>query len=119
MLERTRDYIESATLRTLFDQMADHLMAQGRKSYDELEDICMYRAPDGCKCAVGVLIEQHEYDDDIEGHSVEHILWDLSYGKLKLLKLFQGIHDGFEPSEWEGRIRLFASSYNFNWKPKQ
>lgn len=119
MLKHTVERIKSSTLRTLFDVMADHLMTQRRKSFARNDEIYAYRSPDGLKCAVGVLIDDQDYDCDLEGNGVDYILGnDIDDSKLRILRHFQSIHDGQEPSEWESRIRILASVYNFKWEPK-
>lgn len=120
MLKHTVERIKSSTLRILFDVMANHLMTQRRASFDEIFRMCMYRSPDGLKCAVGVLIDDQEYTIDLEGNEVDRILGnDVSQSKLRILQHFQRIHDVHEPSEWEAEIRHLASAYNFKWEPKQ
>lgn len=61
----------------IFDKVAQHLITQGKPSasYDN-EGIkhCLYRGPDGTKCAVGCLIPDEEYSKDIESYRVRHII---------------------------------------------
>lgn len=53
------------TPQEIFDTVARHLFAQGKQSRDSVS--CLYRGPDGTKCAVGVLIPDATYDEDMEG----------------------------------------------------
>jgi hypothetical protein len=49
----------------IFDTVAKHLAAQGRPAHKGPSSrACAYRAHDGLKCAVGVLILDEEYDPD-------------------------------------------------------
>lgn len=64
------------TPQQIFDQVATHLLTQGRRSgiesFDEFgaEDFnCYYRAPDGAMCAVGCLIAPETYSEVYEGFS--------------------------------------------------
>jgi hypothetical protein len=52
------------TKQQIFDQVARAIIAQGKPSVDNTQ--CLYRAPDGCKCAAGHLIPDDEYDPDME-----------------------------------------------------
>ena len=54
----------------VFDKVATHLLMQNEKAM-RTEDICAYRAEDGLKFAIGILIPDHLYlnrmDDVIMG----------------------------------------------------
>lgn len=52
----------------VFDTILAHLRQQGRAATDEVGD-CMYRAPGGLKCAVGVLIPDENYHPELENQS--------------------------------------------------
>ena len=54
-------------------QMADHLAAQ-RKLSGVADGTCLYRAPDGCKCAVGILIPDELYNHFIEDTEIAAIM---------------------------------------------
>lgn len=49
-----------ASLQTLFDMSASHLLKQNAKAQDHIET-CLYRAPGGKSCAVGCLIPDELY----------------------------------------------------------
>lgn len=53
-------------------QMADHLATQRKPS--DLCGTCLYRSPNGCKCAVGILIPDELYSHFIEDTDIESIL---------------------------------------------
>lgn len=44
------------TNQEIFDTCLTHLRAQGRRSIDPISGFCVYRGPDGLKCAIGALI---------------------------------------------------------------
>lgn len=46
--------------QSTLETVVRHLFAQGRKAGDSKN--CYYRAPDGTKCAVGILIPDDQYD---------------------------------------------------------
>lgn len=54
-------------------KMADHLASQRRKS-STAGNNCLYRAPDGCRCAVGALIPDDVYTIDMEDSDIESVL---------------------------------------------
>ena len=48
----------------IFDTVATHLFRQGHQAIDN--GTCLYRAPNGDMCAVGVLIPDEYYEKDFE-----------------------------------------------------
>lgn len=56
----------------IFYTVVEHLLRQGKPA-SNIEE-CFYRAPDGSKCAFGVLITNAEYDKRMEGCSVKDLL---------------------------------------------
>lgn len=86
----------------VFDTVATHLFTQrARAVLDEPgDDACRYRAPDGKRCAVGVLIPDGMYRAEYEGFSVSEMpTADLKRmglgekGTPSLLTALQGVHD--------------------------
>lgn len=89
------------TAQQIFDTVATHLLQQGRKAVirnSEKSESCRYRTPEGLKCAVGCLIEDEEYQPEMEGRGV-HTLAGLGLLPSRLspfvdlLKALQRIHD--------------------------
>ncbi len=87
------------------------VIEQGRPSIhptsDNQSSLCLYRGPEGAKCAVGHLLPDSEYRDVMEGHpvysrNVAHALirvypWMLNYSARMLegpLAALQSYHDG-------------------------
>ena len=52
--------LPQATAQQVFDQVKTHMMAQYAKSVGQNSDVCLYRGPDGLKCAAGCLISDEE-----------------------------------------------------------
>lgn len=48
-----------------FDLMVNHLITQGRAAADDNGE-CLYRGPEGTKCAVGILIPDDKYTPAME-----------------------------------------------------
>jgi hypothetical protein len=60
------------TKQDIFDAVAIHLLEQGERSWDPLEEQCLYRGPNGLKCAVGALISDDAFDPDANHQPVDH-----------------------------------------------
>ena len=95
----------------VFDIVVNHLFTQGRPAYDGVQG-CMYRAPDGLRCAVGVLIPDDLYDKVFEGSQSDFVIQELfdedlaDWRKHKdLLRRLQGIHDNCSRTK-EGTFNL-------------
>lgn len=96
----------------IFTKVKEHLLRQGAPAKDR--GVCMYRSPDGLKCAVGCLITDEAYDPAIEGKNVDHLAVrdvliksriDLCH--ITLLKELQLIHDYDDPERWESLLEVF------------
>ena len=60
----------------VFDIVVNHLFTQGRPAYDGVQG-CMYRAPDGLRCAVGALIPDDLYDPAFETNRSDLVIQEL------------------------------------------
>ena len=95
------------TPQEIFDTVARHLFTQGKQSTDPI--YCLYRGPDGTKCAVGVLIPDATYDEDMEGCSIAGLLDEFSLPAwmgehVNLLQHLQSVHD--VDSRWADDKRM-------------
>lgn len=101
------------TPREAFETVANHLLAQGRPSKNE-KGMCVYRGPDGLKCAVGALIPDKAYNprmEDICASSIIVRFDDLEFLKEanlevngeRLLDVLQLLHDS--PYFWKSPKR--------------
>lgn len=98
-------YAQDIKLQDVFEFVCRHLFEQSEKAQGRDAGnigMCMYRAPDGKKCAVGCLIPDSEYKPSFEGHTVLHLTstwhtmpeWMRDGGPgYTLLKLLQTVHD--------------------------
>lgn len=92
------------TLQQIFDQAYNGVVAQGGQSSDTVGR-CMYRGPEGRKCAVGHLLPDELYRPNMEGTTVDYgatvlkaslrqVGIDLDDKPTKLLVIrMQAIHD--------------------------
>lgn len=119
--------LEEATAQEVFDQVANHLLTQYRKSqrmyadpdYPEMEyPICLYRGPDDTKCAAGCLISDEEYREDCEKKAfceAYEILMDRPCKCHKGLILdLQKCHDYSTPFTWKTELHKIAAQHNLN-----
>lgn len=103
----------------IFDTVVTHLRKQGSKSqeyYTNGVDQCVYRNSDGKKCAIGCLISDEEYFDDMEGQPVINLFGQGYLSHLRpyedLLSRLQAIHDENMVSQWEGAFAEVADNFD-------
>ena len=101
----------------IFDTAVNGIRKQGKRSVDDIGR-CMYRGPNGCKCAVGHMIPDDKYDSFIENLPAAHpsvlqridkkfeISDDQTPDERTFLKELQQCHDlgdfGRQPEMTEG-----------------
>lgn len=96
----------------IFDRVATHLFTQGMQSIETRG--CLYRGPNGTKCAVGCLIADEDYDPEMDSpHRETHVMALKTSGflppylqsaNLTLLRELQDSHDG--SANWASRDAL-------------
>jgi hypothetical protein len=59
--------------QAIFDTVVAHLGKQGRPAINT-ENSCLYRGPDGTKCAVGFLLKDKQYKPEMEGRDVNGLV---------------------------------------------
>ena len=86
----------------MYDLMMAHLRNQKVRS--ETKSGCMYRGPNGLKCAIGALIPDSMYNEKMEGRSPEFLYEN--FKKLRIRKKdidflndMQELHDTFLGSD--------------------
>lgn len=87
------------TKQQIFDTVAKHLFTQGVRC-DDGDHNCLYRGPNGTKCAVGALIPDAMYNKDMEYNTVDGLFHDfpevqniLGRSNRDLLTALQYVHD--------------------------
>ena len=111
------------TDQQIFDKVAKHLLSQMEESKDETS--CLYRGPDGLKCAIGCLIPDHLYSEKMEeldvyglfsdfGDAMEQIGLRNSYETYQLLTSLQIIHDAFSVEQWPSELVGLALRQNLD-----
>ena len=122
------------TMQEIFNIAAPALLAQDARSFrknalseddETVEVICAYRSTDGLKCAIGHIIPDSIYREEMEGRAVLEIYteyedfkniigseWDSQL--LTFLTRLQEVHDNYEPFLWSMVFRDLAADFNLN-----
>lgn len=121
------------TNQEIFDKVAKHLLTQNKKSVISFPDesvCCVYRNPEGLRCAIGCLIPDEKYetyfenrpaDDDailaacgLEDGNEDILIRDLDFITQLLLAL-QRVHDRYDPSRWKEELIEVAKNFGLNY----
>jgi hypothetical protein len=118
------------THEEIFDTVARHLLAQKKRSMgpNGQNQKCLYRGPDGLKCAIGCLIPDELYHKCFEGESIGRILNDDSsqvfpLSRKELRSMFAGVstsflndlqelHDYVPSDSWSIKLRSLAARWH-------
>lgn len=109
------------TPQETFDRVVTHLRKQGRKSVDPSTHRCMYRGPDGLKCAVGALIPDEKYSAVFETKGtlwspIRSVLLELGHDPT-LCNSLQLVHDSVSVDNWESHFEIVADKYHLKYTP--
>ena len=91
----------------VFEFVKQHLLNQGQKSISSTS--CFYKQSNGLSCAIGCLIENNFYNDDLEfKNGDDPIVIDAVRKSIPnwvvnvtMLTDLQNVHDEYGPDEWE------------------
>ena len=113
-MQNQKDPYHHLSSEEIFHRVAIHLFAQGEPARAKdgegvTSNVCLYRGPKGpngpLKCAVGFLIPDSAYKEEMEGHGFAALLNEFPESLPKsfwtfqeLLSSLQTIHDGYSPS---------------------
>ena len=114
------------TNQEMFDKVCAHLLTQLSTSLDDT-GTCLYRGPDGKKCAIGCLIPDELYTEDLEKKEIRTLL-DYSIGNSELsaylsqfnkdlLIRLQKTHDAYPPTEWYSDLLRVAGQFDLTFNP--
>ena len=95
--------IESKSLQDIFGEVKVHLLSQRKRAVEGKagETFCKYRTASGLKCAVGCLVPEELYSEDMEGASVLATVKYLRFDyRFELLSNLQAVHDDNQPVYW-------------------
>lgn len=101
------------TDQEVFDQVATHLLTQMKRSVSD-DAVCLYRSPDGLKCAAGCLIGDDEYDPDMEGNCWVDLVsrFDFTQSHGNLIQRLQNVHDTYQPQDWLEQLKRIAFEFS-------
>lgn len=125
-----RELTPQTTHQQLFDYITAFLLRQGRRSANE-DGICAYRGEAGLMCAVGCIIPDELYSEDLEDKNVRAILYGtvpLSTGQerffmklrpfLNLLWDLQEVHDSSSFLRWKEEFSRIAANHGLEFHPE-
>lgn len=95
----------------IWERAKDKVKAIERFNEDPALTGCRYRASNGKKCFVGVLIPDEQYTPEMEGELfsiIEKSVPCIRGLDHQLLCKLQEIHDSWKISEWDFALRNFA-----------
>ena len=109
------------TAQEIFDTVVAHLRKQGCRSAEN--GTCLYRGPDGTKCAAGCLIPVEMYTPNIEGAwwksgALDAIRKHVGEEHSSLIVDLQDTHDGFPLDQWEYQFSVIARTYHLTYTPQ-
>lgn len=110
--------------QAVFDFVVNALLRQGRPSEDA--DCCLLRGPDNCKCAIGHVIRDEEYNSALESQAVDGIAFEAQELKLPELSAFlrsyqkelsrlMQVHDKYPALSWKEQLQTAASTLGLEW----
>ena len=109
--------------REIFEKVKNHLLTQNARSESDDGLSCLYRGPNGLKCAVGCLIKDEYFSEyffknfntaKVSDKDVLHVLElsGVSVDNLELLRGLQGIHDYSPVVDWKEKLERIRLRYN-------
>jgi hypothetical protein len=110
------------SMNQIFKKVSRHLIKQNAKCTDG--DTCQYRNEAGQSCAIGCLIPDADYHDELEGsstsddlvkkalHSVIGVDPASRINKLALLDDLQTVHDDADVIDWPTKLERVRDCFN-------
>ena len=108
------------TTLDVFNKVSEHLLAQNEQALDGNWE-CVYRSDTGLKCAVGCLIEDEFYSEDLEylsltsaglvAKALQRSGVVTTNETLSLLQKLQKLHDRKEPEAWEEGLKKLKRKF--------
>lgn len=103
-----------------FDAIVNGLRKQGKKSLNTL-GLCVFRAEDGSRCAVGQLIEEKEYVPGFDDYKTSDNAFEFVVNKghnKELLHDLMTCHDSKLVENWESEFKTVAENHGLIYTPK-
>jgi hypothetical protein len=110
------------TVQEAFDVAAVHMLRQ--MEYSEMNGQCAYRGRDDLRCAVGALITDAAYTDELEEcfepqsipvcNALADSGWPTDGSSLGVYEQLQDIHDGYNIEKWFDELMELATEHGFD-----
>jgi hypothetical protein len=100
------------TKQETFDTVVRHLLTQAKQSRDE--DACLYRGPDGTKCAAGCLISDADYSPSMEWLYATSIRYALVGHDMEIVMDLQLVHDERDVGLWPDELSRVALKHGLS-----
>jgi len=106
----------------VFAKAADGILKQGVISAGE-DGCCFKYRSNGLKCTIGFLIDDEQYNSDLEGQDtnstqVKRALMKSGVVEWDLVDDLQWLHDNVVPENWLSLLVKLAEHHKIKWKPK-
>lgn len=107
--------LPEATAQEVFNQAKNHLLKQKVKSARKEGglDYCLYRGPEGLKCAGGCFIAEDEYRPGMENQPWNSHWFPIEHRKL--IQELQWAHDSNDPNVWPAKLKCIAAKFNLKY----
>ena len=121
--------VETERKQQIFNIVVKHLRKQGKPALNTPDHLprCLYRSPDGLKCAAGCLIPDDKYTPSLEGRLNEthykiigeNLGFTLTETEINLIRDLQNIHDNVAVHSWESGFKNIAIEFKLRYYPSQ
>ncbi len=125
-MKLTSSMLSALTRQDVFDIVAGCLLRQNARAtaFDGVK--CMYRAPDGKRCAIGWVMPDEVYHQTLEFLGVRDLAMQMIntnyadafarflYAHMDMLRDLQEMHDARQPSEWPVALHVIAQRHCLN-----
>ncbi|WP_233866755.1 hypothetical protein [Paraburkholderia adhaesiva] len=127
-MKLTTTYLLTLRKQGVFNFVAEQLLHQNARAMAPGTAKCMYRAPDGRRCAIGWLMPDEVYRSRLEYIGVNELASELLTSTnpehfrfaefllrhMWLLRELQGLHDAHTPDAWPVRLRMIAAEHRLD-----
>ena len=124
--------MKTLTEQQIFNRVTKHLLKQNKRSSRKLPAVttsrhlvCQYRGPNGTMCAVGCLIPDRLYTENLDASGMDVTFTEVkrvlvkagvmgnidSTLRVDFLRSLQLIHDDGKPYKWPKKLRDFAKKH--------
>ncbi len=115
--------------QAIYNQVRDHLLKQNAQSrlpsrassFGEIQGVCAYRGQGGKMCAVGCLIKDKFYSNELENkpcimpeieEAIDRSIGPTESGSYNLLYDLQNVHDSTAVAFWPSALKEVAIKHN-------